>query len=106
MSRTYAISITFMDVPKNEFVELGWAAWPTRREQLAQWNSIPAAPGETPFLLDKRGANGYDLEDTKCVERSTVAKLLSRSDLTRLIGERRRIERRRIEALRQRESAA
>jgi hypothetical protein len=92
MSRRYAISITFMDVPNNEFVELGGAAWPTRREQLKQWDAIQPSHQETPFLLDKRGPNGYDLEDTKCVERGTVAKLLNCADLDRLIGEARRSE--------------
>jgi hypothetical protein len=69
----YALSITFADHKNDAFVELGGAAWKTRKEQLEQWNSIPAVPGDgmtTCFLLDKRGKDGFDIEDTKCIMRS------------------------------------
>jgi hypothetical protein len=64
----------------NAFVELGGAAWKTRKQQLEQWNSIPAAPGSgmtTCFLLDKRGKHGFDIKDTKCITAEQVEFLLS-----------------------------
>jgi hypothetical protein len=76
----YALTITFADQKNNAFVELGGAAWTTCKEQLEQWNSIPAAPGSgmtTCFLLDKRGKNGFDIEDTKCITAEQVEFLLS-----------------------------
>jgi hypothetical protein len=76
----YALSITFADHKNNAFVELGGAAWKTRKEQLQQWASIPAATGSgmtTCFLLDKRARNGFDIEDTKCITAEQVEFLLS-----------------------------
>jgi hypothetical protein len=73
----YGLSITFADHEQNTFVELGGAAWKkTRKEQLAQWNNIPAASDKTCLLLDKRGANGFDIEDTKCILAETIEFLL------------------------------
>jgi hypothetical protein len=72
----YGLSVTFVDHKNNGFVELGGAAWKTRKEQLAQWDKIPAASGETCFLLDKLGRNGYDTEDTKCILAETAETLL------------------------------
>jgi hypothetical protein len=37
----YALTITFADHKNNAFVELGGAAWKTRKEQLEQWRLIP-----------------------------------------------------------------
>jgi hypothetical protein len=51
----------------------------TRKEQLEQWNSIPAAPGTgmtTCFLLDRIGRNGFDIEATKCITAEQVECLL------------------------------
>lgn len=76
----YALTITFADHKNNAFVELGGAAWKTRKEQLEQWNSIPPASGgdkTTSFLLDKMGRNGFDIEDTKCITAEQVEFLLS-----------------------------
>jgi hypothetical protein len=88
----YSLTITFADHKNNAFVELGGAAWKTRKEQLEQWNSIPAATGEgmtTSFLLDKRGKNGFDIEDTKCITAEQVTFLLS-EPITTLIERGRR----------------
>jgi hypothetical protein len=76
----YALRITLADNKHNAFVELGGAAWKTRKEQLQQWNSIAAAAGgdkATYFLLDKIGRNGIDIEDTKCITAEQVEFLLS-----------------------------
>ena len=77
----YALRITFADEKNNAFVELGGAAWRTRKEQLAQWSQIPAAANRsTSFLLDKIGENGFDIEDTKTILAETVEALLSEPD--------------------------
>jgi hypothetical protein len=65
----YALAITFADHKNNAFVELGGAAWKTRKEQFEQWNSIPAALDTgmtTCLLLDRRGKNGFDIEMHHC----------------------------------------
>lgn len=73
----YALRITFADEKNNAFVELGGAAWPTRKEQRAQWGRIPAAAHRsTAFILDKLGKNGIDIEDTKTILAETVEALL------------------------------
>jgi hypothetical protein len=72
----YALSITFADYKNNGFVELGGAAWNTRKEQLAEWDKIPAATGDTCFVLDKIGRNGFDIEDTKPILAGTAEALL------------------------------
>jgi hypothetical protein len=75
----YALSITFADHKNDAFVELGGAAWKTRKEQLEQWNSIRAVTADgmtTCFLLDKRGQNGFVIEDTKCITAEEVEFLL------------------------------
>jgi hypothetical protein len=56
-----------------------------RKQQLEQWNSIPAAPCSsmtTCFLLNKRGKNSFDIEDTKCITAEQVEFLLSESIIT------------------------
>jgi hypothetical protein len=77
----YALCITFADYRNDAFLDLGGAAWKTRKEQLKQWNSIPAAPvgdkATSFFLLDKMGSKGIDIEDTKCILAETVEALLS-----------------------------
>jgi hypothetical protein len=81
----YALRITFADEKNNAFVELGGAAWRTRKEQLAQWHQIPAAAHRsTSFLLDKIGRNGIDIEDTKSILAETVEVLLG-APITTLI---------------------
>lgn len=72
---SYALSIKFSDTHTNEFLELGGAAWTTRREQMQHWDSIPVTSGETCILLDLESPNG-DIEDTHCIDAKTASALL------------------------------
>ena len=72
----YALHITFVDHKNNRFVDLGGAAWNTRKEQLAEWDKLPAASEKTCFLVDKIGRNGFDIEDAKPILAETAQALL------------------------------
>jgi hypothetical protein len=72
---SYALTITFVDRKNNGFVRLGAAAWRTRKEQLAQWDAIPAAASKTCFLLDKWDRR-HSIEADKYITAETVEMLL------------------------------
>jgi hypothetical protein len=72
---SYALTITFVDRKNEGFVQLGAAAWKTRKEQLAQWNAVPAATSKTCFLLDKWDRHDC-IEDDKYITAETVEMLL------------------------------
>jgi hypothetical protein len=85
----YALRISFADENNNAFVELGGAAWKTRKPQLAYWQRIPAAAKHaTSFLIDKLGP-GDEIEDTKPILAETAEFLLGRP-VTALIDRGRR----------------
>jgi hypothetical protein len=71
----YALRIAFADEKNNAFVELGGAAWKTRKPQLAYWQRIPAARSPPSFLIDKLGP-GDEIEDTKPILAETAEFLL------------------------------
>ena len=96
----YGLRITFADEKHNAFVELGGAAWATRKEQLAQWSRIPAAARRsTVFLLDKIGRNGIDIEDTKTILAETVEALLGEPITVLIDRGRRKADQEQIEQL-------
>lgn len=75
----YALNVIFFDNENEEFLDLGFARWNTREQQLEQWNAIPAAPdGTTGFVLDKQDADSdpSNMEDTKCITAEQVECLL------------------------------
>jgi hypothetical protein len=84
----YALRITFADEKNNAFVELGGAAWKTRKTQLAYWQRIPAANSPTSFLIDKLGP-GDEIEDTRPILAETAEFLLG-TPITALIDRGRR----------------
>jgi hypothetical protein len=84
----YALRITFADEKNNAFVELGGAAWKTRKAQLAYLQRIPAARNPTAFLIDKLGP-GDAIEDTKPIPAETAEFLLGQP-ITALIDRGRR----------------
>lgn len=81
---TWGLRITFCDVRRNEFLELGGAAWPTKKQRDANLMSIPAAKRETPYILDVMSARG--IEGDRFIDAATVEKLTGKRTRT-LIAE-------------------
>jgi len=73
----YALRISFADEKNNAFVELGGAAWETRKPQLDYWQRIPATTSPSSFLIDKLGP-ADDIEDTKPILAETAEFLLGK----------------------------
>lgn len=84
MKNKWALVITFCDVENNRFLELGGAAWPTKRERDAQLARIPHGPEESNLILDVK--RGYDTVDDRCLSAATVEGLMGKP-LSVLIAE-------------------
>ena len=54
--------ITFCDRANNQFVDLAAFSFPTAAEFDAAWASVPEAPDQTAFLVDRHTAEGHDAD--------------------------------------------
>jgi hypothetical protein len=72
----YALSIAFEDPKLKTLIELGGAAWDTRKRQLKEWNEVPQADSETRIYLCKHSKT-RDIEDAKFITAEQAETLMS-----------------------------